>query len=62
MPKKPTKQKAETRNFAVYKDDYDFFTELSEQNDRSRARMFRFAMTQIRSGQPVPYMNGEAAK
>lgn len=66
MPKakKSTKPKPETRNFAVYKDDYDFFTELSDQNDRSRARMFRYAMAQIRDGKPIPYVpesnNGEA--
>lgn len=46
---------AQTRNLAVYKDDYDFFTEVSDQNDRSRARMFRYAMAQIREGQPIPF-------
>ncbi len=58
------KPKAETRNLSVYKDDYDFFFELSEQNDRSKARMFRYAMAQIREGNPIPYTqeNGKAAK
>lgn len=55
MATKTTKKKAETRNLSVYKDDYDFFTEVSDQNDRSRARMFRYAMAQIREGKPVPF-------
>jgi hypothetical protein len=59
MPKTAKKPKAEVRNLAVYKDDYDFFTELSDQNDRSRARMFRYAMAQIREGKPVPYTPSE---
>ena len=48
-----------SRQLAVYKDDYDFFSELADQNDRSRARMFRYAMAQIREGKPVPYVGGE---
>jgi hypothetical protein len=57
------KPKAEVRNLAVYKDDYDFFTEVADQNDRSRARMFRYLMSQIREGKPVPFLsNGKAAK
>lgn len=56
------KAKAKTRNLSVYKDDYDFFTEVADQNDRSRARMFRYAMSQIREGNPVPFVaNGEAS-
>lgn len=55
MATKTTKKKAVTRNLSVYKDDYDFFTEVSDQNDRSRARMFRYAMAQIREGKLVPF-------
>jgi hypothetical protein len=63
MAKKTTKPKAEVRNLCVYKDDYDFFSEVSEQNDRSRARMFRYAMAQIREGKPVPFtVNGEESE
>lgn len=62
MPKKAKAPKAEVRNLAVYKDDYDFFSTVADQNDRSRARMFRYAMTQIREGNPVPYTAQEAAK
>lgn len=54
--KKTHKPKAEVRNLAVYKDDLDFFAELSDQNDRSRARMFRYVMAQIRDGKPIPYV------
>ncbi len=64
MPKKvktTTKTpKAEVRNIAVYKPDFDFFLALAEQSDRSRAGMFRYAMSQIRQGNPIPYTNGEA--
>lgn len=57
------KPKAEVRNLSVYKDDYDFFSEVADQNDRSRARMFRFAMSQIREGKPVPFLaNGKATR
>ena len=57
MPKKRSnKSKAEVRNLGVYKDDFEFFAALADQNDRSRARMFRFAMTQIRDGKPIPYV------
>ncbi len=65
MPKKvntPKKPTAEVRNLAVYKPDFDFFLALAEQSDRSRAGMFRFAMNQIRQGNPIPYTNGEAGK
>jgi hypothetical protein len=55
---KPYKPKAEVRNLCVYKDDYDFFSQVADQNDRSRARMFRYAMAQIRDGRPIPYISG----
>lgn len=55
MAKKTSKAKAKVRNLAVYKDDLDFFQEVADQNDRSRARMFRYAMAQIRDGKPIPY-------
>ena len=57
MAKTKTKSpKAEVRNLAVYKDDLEFFAAVADQNDRSRARMFRFAMARIRDGKPIPYV------
>lgn len=61
MALKTKKPKAETRNLAVYKDDYDWFTEASDQYDRSRIRMFRYMIGQLKEGKALKLsvnMNG----
>jgi hypothetical protein len=55
---KTVKPKAETRNLSVYKDDYDFFTEAADRFDRSRIRMFRYMMSQLKDGGSVSFTNG----
>lgn len=62
MPKAKKTEAAKVRNLGVYKDDFDFFNELADQNDRSRARMFRYMMAQIRDGRPIPYVSNGAER
>lgn len=53
--------KSTFRTISLYKEDYDFFSQLSEQHDRSLPRMFRHLMAQLRSGQSIASVNNEKA-
>lgn len=58
------KEKVDTRNLTVFKDDLEWFDGAADAADRSRIRMFRYIVGQWKAGQPVllttePQQNGE---
>lgn len=64
MPKK--KPEPKTRLLAVYNRDYQTFSQIARDTDRSLVLMFQHMMNQIREGKPVAFVveseNGKAAR